>query len=143
MFLKHFIKLLILFYWNSCAILVENNCIENYVFCISELLNCKTSKKSEPCWNSHDIIICDSSIKSYKYRTDSIKIEADIINEDNRSMWCCMCSLVEILCVLKEEIGLVCWQLLLLWEISYSTYLWTFFIFFQNLVNLIRFFISG
>ena len=27
-------------------------------------------------------------------------------------MWCCMCSLVEILCVLEEEIGLVCWQLL-------------------------------
>ena len=32
--------------------------------------------------------------------------------EDNGSMWCCMCSLVEILCVLEEEIGLVCWQLL-------------------------------
>ena len=26
-------------------------------------------------------------------------------------MWCCMCSLVEILCILEEEIGLVCWQL--------------------------------
>ena len=26
-------------------------------------------------------------------------------------MWCYMCSLVEILCVLEEEIGLVCWQL--------------------------------
>ena len=26
-------------------------------------------------------------------------------------MWCCMCSLVEILCALEEEIGLVCWQL--------------------------------
>ena len=26
-------------------------------------------------------------------------------------MWCCMPSLVEILCCLDEEIGLVCWQL--------------------------------
>ena len=26
-------------------------------------------------------------------------------------MWCCMCSLVENLCVLEEEIGLVCLQL--------------------------------
>ena len=27
-------------------------------------------------------------------------------------MWCCMPSLVEILCCLDEEIGLVCWQLM-------------------------------
>ena len=26
-------------------------------------------------------------------------------------MWCCVPSLVEILCCLDEEIGLVCWQL--------------------------------
>ena len=26
-------------------------------------------------------------------------------------MWCCMPTLVEILCCLDEEIGLVCWQL--------------------------------
>ena len=26
-------------------------------------------------------------------------------------MWCCMHSLVEILCCLDKEIGLVCWQL--------------------------------
>ena len=26
-------------------------------------------------------------------------------------MWCCMPSLVEILCCLDKEIGLVCWQL--------------------------------
>ena len=26
-------------------------------------------------------------------------------------MWCCMLSLVEILCCLDEEIGLVCWKL--------------------------------
>ena len=27
-------------------------------------------------------------------------------------MWCCMPNLVEILCCLEGEIGLVCWQLL-------------------------------
>ena len=27
-------------------------------------------------------------------------------------MWCCMPSLVEILCCLDEEIGHVCWQLM-------------------------------
>ena len=27
-------------------------------------------------------------------------------------MWCCMHSLVEILCCLDKEIGLVCWQLM-------------------------------
>ena len=27
-------------------------------------------------------------------------------------MWCCMPSLVEILCCLDKEIGLVCWQLI-------------------------------
>ena len=26
-------------------------------------------------------------------------------------MCCCMCGLIEILCVLEEEIGLACWQL--------------------------------
>ena len=33
------------------------------------------------------------------------------MNDDNRLLWSYMCSLVEILCVLEEEIGLVCWQL--------------------------------
>ena len=27
-------------------------------------------------------------------------------------MWCCMHSLVEILCCIDKEIGLVCWQLM-------------------------------
>ena len=33
------------------------------------------------------------------------------MNEDNGILWSSMCSLVEILCVLKEKISLICWQL--------------------------------
>ena len=39
-------------------------------------------------------------------------MKTDIISEDNGSFWYYMCGLVEILCVLEEKIGLVCWQLL-------------------------------
>ena len=46
------------------------------------------------------------------YRTNRVKIKTDIINKDNRFLWCSMCSLVEIFCVFEEKIGLVCWQLL-------------------------------
>ena len=35
-----------------------------------------------------------------------------MINEDNREVWCCMPTLVEIMCILEEEIGLDCRQLL-------------------------------
>ena len=41
-----------------------------------------------------------------------IKIKSDIINEDYRSLWCYMSSLIEMLCVLAGKIGFVCWQLL-------------------------------
>ena len=41
-----------------------------------------------------------------------MKIKSDIINEDYRSLWCHMSSLIEILCVLEEKIWFVCWQLL-------------------------------
>ena len=33
------------------------------------------------------------------------------MNEDNAILWSHMCSLIEILCVLKEKISLICWQL--------------------------------
>ena len=45
------------------------------------------------------------------YRNDSIKIKTDIISEDIKLLRSYICSLVEILCVLEEEIVLVCWQL--------------------------------
>ena len=37
--------------------------------------------------------------------------KTDIISEDIKLLWSYMCSLVEILRVLEDEIGLVCWQL--------------------------------
>ena len=45
-------------------------------------------------------------------RTKTIKISTDIMNEDNQILWSSMCSLVEILCILEEQIILICWQLL-------------------------------
>ena len=41
-----------------------------------------------------------------------IKIKSDVINEDYRSLWCYMSSLIEMLCVLAGKRGFVCWQLL-------------------------------
>ena len=45
------------------------------------------------------------------HRTKTVKIWTDIMNEDNRILWSSICSLVELLCVLKEKISLICWQL--------------------------------
>ena len=45
------------------------------------------------------------------YRNDSIK-KTDIVSEDIKVLQSYMCRLVEILCVLQDEIGLVYWQLL-------------------------------
>ena len=33
------------------------------------------------------------------------------MNKDNGMLWSCMCSLIEILWLLKEKISLNCWQL--------------------------------
>ena len=41
-----------------------------------------------------------------------IKIKSDIINEDYRSLWCYMWSVIENLCGLEEKIGPDCMQLL-------------------------------
>ena len=41
-----------------------------------------------------------------------IKIKSDIINEDYRSLWCYMWSVIEILCGLEEKIGPDCMQLM-------------------------------
>ena len=46
------------------------------------------------------------------YRNGRIKIKTVIISEDTGVLWSYMCGLVEILCVLEDEIGLVCLQLL-------------------------------
>ena len=48
---------------------------------------------------------------NFFYINDSIKIITDIISEDIKLLRSYMCSLDEILCVLEEEIVLVCWQL--------------------------------
>ena len=45
------------------------------------------------------------------HRTNTVKIKTDIMDKDNGMLWSCMCSLIEILWVLKEKISLNCWQL--------------------------------
>ena len=45
------------------------------------------------------------------YKNNSIKIKTDIISEEIKLLSSYMHSLVEILCVLEEKIGLVSWQL--------------------------------
>ena len=41
----------------------------------------------------------------------SVKTIGKCCADDSSLMCCCMCSLVEILCLLEEKIGLVCLQL--------------------------------
>ena len=57
------------------------------------------------------------------------------MDKDNGMLWSCMCSLIEILWVLKEKISLNCWQLqhdVPVTEFLNLTHLWTFFIFYQT-----------
>ena len=59
---------------------------------------------SEACHKHYDVTICDSFNTFY---TELRELKYKL-----RSIWCFMCSLVEILCVLEGKIWLVCWQLL-------------------------------
>ena len=58
------------------------------------------------CKIMHDVAMM-WSFESIFHRTKTIKIETDIMNKDNGIMWSSMCSLIEILCVLKEKISLI------------------------------------
>ena len=85
------------------------NCVENHV------------KNFKACWKPcQNFKACRKSPWHDRYMTlfinfetlTVIKIKSDIINEDYRSLWCYMSSLIEMLCVLAGKIGFVCWQLL-------------------------------
>ena len=57
------------------------------------------------------------------------------MNKDNGILWSSTCSLIEILWVLKEKIGLNCWQVphdVHAAKFLNLTYLWTFLSFFQT-----------
>ena len=72
-------------------------------------------------------------LKRIMYKTKGIKIQPNIINEDNRSIWCYMCSFVEILCELEGKLGLILGNSCMpsmLWIFCDSTLLWTSSIFF-------------
>ena len=86
------------------------NCVENHVENFKECW--------KPCWKFQSVLkitvmwpLHDLFHQFWNIIT-VIKIKSDIINEDYRSLWCYMSSLIEILCVLTGKIGFVCWQLL-------------------------------
>ena len=58
------------------------------------------------------VTYCYVTFSLFFYRNDRIKIKTDTVSEDIKVLWSYMCRLVEILHVLQDEIGLVCWQLL-------------------------------
>ena len=74
-----------------------------------------------------------------------IKIKSDIINEDYRSLWCYMWSVIEILCGLEEKIGPDCMQLLHNMHATENfkfNLVVNFLYFLSNWVNLLRIFTS-
>ena len=84
---------------------VENH-VENFKACWKPCQNFKACQKS-PC---HDRYM--TLFHQFWNILTVIKIKSDIINEDYRSLWYYMSSLIEMLCVLAGKIGFVCWQLL-------------------------------
>ena len=87
-----------------------SKCIENYVenfkACWKPCQKFQSVSKITVMWP-----LCDSFHQFWNI-IEVIKIKYDIINEDYRSLWCYMWSLIEILCGLEEKIGPVCMQLL-------------------------------
>ena len=85
------------------------------------------SKISKSVKNHHDVTVT-WPFPSIWNVIAVIKIKSDVINEDFRSLWCYMWSVIEILCGLEEKIGPVCMQL----QFLNPTLLLTSFIFFQT-----------
>ena len=75
------------------------NCVENFKVCW------------KPCQNHNDVTMT-WPFQYILYKTKRVKIKTEIIIESNMFIWCYICSLVEMLCVLEEKTGLVCRQLL-------------------------------
>ena len=84
---------------------VENH-VENFKACWKPCQKYQSVSKITLTWPLHDPVHQFCNIKAV------IKIKSDIINEDYRSLWSYMWSLIEILCGLEEKIGPVCIQLL-------------------------------
>ena len=96
------------------------NCVENHVkyfkVCWKSYWKFQgTLKTMSKFWSVSKITVtwplCDAFHQFWNIIA-VIKIKSDIINEDCRSLWCYMWSVIEILCDLEEKIGPVCMQLL-------------------------------
>ena len=72
----------------------------------------KTMSKISKCVKNHHDMTAMWPFPSILKHNRVIKIKSDIINEDYRSLWCYMWSVIEILCGLEEKIGPACMQLL-------------------------------
>ena len=68
----------------------------------------KPCQKISECVENH----CDATMmwqfENILYIYKVVKIKTDIINKDNSLFWSCMCSWVEILCVVEEKMRLIC-----------------------------------
>ena len=132
---KHEIHLYMLWTMLKTVLKTMSNiskCVENYVenfkACWRPCWKFQSVLKITMMWPLHD------PFHQFWNIIAVIKMKSYIINEDYRSLWWYMWSLIEILCGLEEKIGHVCMQLLHnvhATEILNSTLLWTFFIFFQ------------
>ena len=84
---------------------VENH-VENFKTCWKPCQKFWSVSKITVTWPLHD------PFQQFWNIIAVIKIKSDIINEDYRSLWYYMWSVIEILCDLEEKIGPVCMQLL-------------------------------
>ena len=86
------------------------NCVENHVkyfkVCWKLCWKFQSVSKITMMWP-----LCDPFYQFWNIIA-VIKIKSDIINEDYRSLWCYMWSVIKVLCDLEEKIGFVCMQLL-------------------------------
>ena len=88
-------------FWNSPVMNHVENCVENHV------KNFKVCWK--PCWKFQSVLkITVMWPLHYLFHQfwniiTVMKIKSDIINEDYRSLWCYMSSLIEILCSHREN----------------------------------------
>ena len=71
----------------------------------------KTMSKISKCVENHRDVMLHDPFHQFWNIIALLKIKSDIINEDYRSLWCYMWSVIEILCGLEEKIGPVCMQL--------------------------------
>ena len=80
---------------------VENH-VENFKACWKPCWKFRSVSKITVMWPLHN------PFHQFRNIIAVIKIKSDIINEDYKSLWCYMWSVIEILCDLEEKIEPIC-----------------------------------